>query len=208
MKMMRYIRLLVGIVLYALAIGLMIKADLGLAPWEAFHIGLSQTLGVSFGMVSIFVGTAIITITYHMYESIGIGTIASNFMVGFFVDILFALNWIPAPKSMLQAIVMIFSGMIILATATYCYVGSAFGTGPRDGLMVALTKTYDKPIGLIRGMIELSVLLIGYMLGAKIGLGTLLIGFGIGPIVQTVFKLLNFDVKSIRHTALLQKNSG
>ena len=203
--MIRYFRLMIGIMLYALAIVLMVNADLGLAPWEAFHIGLSRTTGLSFGMVSILVGSVIITVTYQLYESIGIGTIASNFLVGMFVDVLFRLHWIPMAHSILEGMGMIFIGMVMLAFGTYAYIGSAFGTGPRDGLMVALTREYDKPVGLVRGTIELSVLLIGYLLGAKIGLGTLLIGFGIGPVIQGVFKVLNFDVKTIQHTSLLQK---
>lgn len=203
--MIRYFRLMIGIMLYALAIVLMVNADLGLAPWEAFHIGLSRTTGLSFGMVSICVGSAIIAVTYQLRENIGIGTIASNFLVGIFVDVLFRLNWIPMAESIPIGIGMIFIGMVMLAFGTYSYIGSAFGTGPRDGLMVALTREYDKPVGLVRGTIELSVLLIGYLLGAKIGLGTLLIGFRIGPVIQGVFKVLNFDVKTIQHTSLLQK---
>jgi len=203
----RYIRLMIGLVLYAIGIVLMINADLGLAPWEAFHIGLSQVTGQSFGMVSIIVGFMIIAITYQLKESIGIGTIASNFFVGLLVDLLFFIDLIPMANNTFNGVVMILSGMVAIAVASYFYIGSAFGTGPRDGLMVALTREYNKPIGLVRGSIELSVLVLGYLLGAKIGIGTILIGFGIGPVVQVVFKLLKFEVKDIEHTAFLQKRA-
>ncbi len=186
----------------------MVNANLGLAPWEAFHIGLSQSTGLSFGTISIIVGFLIIGVTYQLYESIGLGTIASNFFVGIFVDILFTFKVIPVATSFFQGLFMIFLGMVLLAFATYYYIGSAFGTGPRDGLMVALTRELNKPVGLIRGTIELSVLALGYLLGAKIGIGTLIIGIGIGPIIQIIFQFLKFDVKNIEHNAFLQKKAS
>lgn len=204
----RYIRLTIGIILYAVGLVLMVNANLGLAPWEAFHIGLSQSTGLSFGTISIIVGFLIIGVTYQLYESIGLGTIASNFFVGIFVDILFTFKVIPVATSFFQGLFMIFLGMVLLAFATYYYIGSAFGTGPRDGLMVALTRELNKPVGLIRGTIELSVLALGYLLGAKIGIGTLIIGIGIGPIIQIIFQFLKFDVKNIEHNAFLQKKAS
>jgi len=198
---------MVGIVLYAIGLVLMINADIGLAPWEAFHIGLCQQTGLSFGVVSVTVGFIIMAFTYQLKESIGIGTILSNFLVGPLVDILFVLDWIPKAPNFVVGIFMAVFGMFIVALGTYFYIGSAFGTGPRDGLMVALTREYKKPVGLMRGSIELTVLVLGWILGANVGIGTLIIGFGFGPIVQTVFTLLKFDVKVINHSYIMQKAS-
>jgi uncharacterized membrane protein YczE len=102
---------------------------------------------------------------------------------------------------------MLITGMFLIALGSYFYIGSRFGTGPRDGLMVALTRVSKKPVGLIRGLIEMTVLLLGYLLGAKIGLGTIILAFGIGPIVQLTFRILRFDVHTVTHDSLLQKAS-
>lgn len=207
MGILRYGRLLIGLVLYAVGIVLSIKANLGLAPWDAFHTGLSMLTGFTFGQVSIAVGVAVILITYQLKEAIGIGTIANIFCIGIVIDFLFKYQLIPAAPNVAVGVLMIFSGMVTIALASYFYIGSGFGTGPRDGLMVALTRELNKPVGLIRGMIEVTVLILGYLLGAKIGIGTLLLGVGIGPVVQIVFKLLKFEVKHIEHTAILQKSA-
>lgn len=207
MKLLRIIRLILGLVLFALGIVLTVNANLGLAPWDAFHIGLTKIFNLSFGQVSILVGAIILTINYHMNESIGIGTIANIFVIGIILDLLFASNLIPVSANTNSGVIMLLIGMIVIAFASYFYIGSGFGTGPRDGLMVALTKKFTKPVGLIRGAIELTVLILGYLLGAKIGLGTLLLAFGIGPIVQVVFKLLRFEVEKVKHDSILQKNS-
>jgi uncharacterized membrane protein YczE len=204
----RYLRLIFGLVLYALGIVLTINGNLGLGPWDAFHVGLSKTIGVSFGQISIMVGLLVLIINYNLDESIGIGTIANIFVIGLLIDFIFYLKIIPISHSLLSGAFMLFFGMVFIAFASYCYIGSGFGTGPRDGLMVALTRVTKKPIGLIRGIIEMSVLLMGYLLGAKIGLGTVFLAFGIGPIVQSTFKILNFDVNSVNHNSLIKKSNG
>lgn len=98
---------------------------------------------------------------------------------------------------------MLLTGQIIVCLSTYLYISVGLGSGPRDSLMVALGKKFPSiPIGVIRGSIEGTVLFIGWLLGAKVGLGTVVYVFGIGFILQTTFKLLNFDVKSIVHESV------
>lgn len=203
----RYLRLSVGLILFAIGIVFTINGNLGLAPWDAFHVGLSQTLGISFGQVSIVVGLSVVIINYHLRESIGIGTIMNIFVIGILIDIIFKLNLIPVSSHTVIGMIMLIAGMFLIAFASYCYIGSGFGTGPRDGLMVALTRMTKKPVGLVRGSIELTVLALGFLLGAKVGIGTLILGFGIGPIIQVTFKILNFKVEEIQHDAFLKKTA-
>ncbi len=203
----RYLRLTVGLILYAIGIVLTINGNLGLAPWDAFHIGLCKTFGISFGQISIIVGIFVLIINYHLDESIGIGTIANIFVIGLLIDLIFYLKFIPISHSISGGTLMLFFGMVLIAVASYYYIGSGFGTGPRDGLMVALTRVTKKPIGLIRGLIEMCVLLMGYLLSAKIGFGTIFLAFGIGPIVQITFKVFRFDVNSVKHDSFIQKSA-
>lgn len=201
----RFLRLVLGLILYALGIVMTINANLGLAPWDAFHTGLSNTFHISFGQISILVGLFILLITYQLNESIGLGTMLNIFAIGILIDLIFYFHLVPVLHNLFSGIVMLFLGMVTIALGSFCYIGSGFGTGPRDGLMVALTRVTKKPVGLIRGIIECTVLFLGFLLGAKIGLGTLFLAFGIGPIVQLIFKLLKFDVHKIHHDSFLQK---
>ena len=201
----RYTRLFIGFFLYSIGIVFTINGNLGLSPWDALHSGLSQLSGISFGQIGIIVGIIVMTVTYQLKESIGTGTILNIFVIGILIDYIFYIKLIPIAQSMAGGILMLLVGMVLIALATYCYIGSAFGAGPRDALMAALTRITQKPVGLIRGLIEVSVLFVGYLLGAKIGIGTFILAFGIGPIIQAVFSFFQFDVDKVKHDYLLQK---
>lgn len=204
----RLLHLFMGLVLYSFGIVLTIQGNLGLAPWDALHMGLTYITKFSFGLISILVGLLILLFTYQLDESIGIGTISNIIVIGLLIDLIFALKLIPLSTSTFSGIPMILIGMEMIALGSYFYIGSGFGTGPRDGLMVAITRVTNKPIGLIRGIIEISVLVIGFLLGAKLGIGTILIAFGMGPIIQMTFKFLKFDVSTVMHNALLHKTKN
>lgn len=115
------------------------------------------------------------------------------------IDLLYTINLIPKADNFLYGLVLLFSGMFIIALATYFYIDAAFGAGPRDGLMIILVKLTQRPVGLVRLAIESGVCIIGYLLGGQIGIGTILIALGIGPIIQTVFKLLKFKIETVQH---------
>lgn len=207
MKTKRYFKLILGQLIFSIGIVMTMQANLGLAPWDAFHTGLTYITGLTFGTISIIVGIIIVLFTYQFGEPIGIGTIANTILIGVFIDLIYYFDLIPLMESLLPGIIMMIVGMILIAFASYFYISSGFGSGPRDGLMVVLTKLTHLPVGLIRSLIELSVFVIGWLLGAKIGLGTAIIAFGIGPVVHLTFHLLKFDVSKIEHNAILQKKS-
>lgn len=204
----RLLHLLIGLLLYAVGIVFTIQGNLGLAPWDALHMGLTYITHLSFGLVSILVGFILLLFTYQLDESIGIGTLANIIIIGLLIDLIFALNLIPIAASAFSGVPMLLIGMEMIALGSYFYIGSGFGTGPRDGLMVALTRVTKKPIGLIRGIIEITVFIAGFLLGAKIGVGTLILAFGMGPIIQITFGLLKFDVNTITHDAFLHKSKS
>lgn len=192
-------RLFLGYFLYALGIALTVDANLGLAPWDVLHQGLSQTLGISFGTASIGVGVLIVLLNVRLGERVGWGTLGNMIFIGLFLDLLFGSGLLPSLASIPLRVLQLFSGMFTIGLATFVYLGCGMGSGPRDGLMVALTKRLGKPVGMIRSGIELCVLAGGYFLGGSIGLGTVLTAFGMGFAVQTVFRLVRFDVRAQRH---------
>lgn len=190
---MRFLRLMFGLFLYALGIVLTIRANVGYGPWEVFHAGLGKTLGMSIGNASILVGLAIIAITLLMGERIGVGTILNMVVIGIFIDLLLGSGIIPPVGNLWAGIAVLLLGLYTISVGSFFYIGSGFGAGPRDGLMVVLTRRLGLPVGLIRSAIELSATLCGWLLGGMVGIGTLISGLAIGFCIQTTFGLLKFD---------------
>ena len=198
--MQRTIRLIFGLFLYALGSFLTIQANIGLAPWEAFSMGGAYLTHLSYGNIVVLTGFIIIVIDFVFKEKIGFGTILNAILIGKFVDLIQFVNVIPKMSNFWFGLVMLLLGLVVICIGSYFYIGAGLGCGPRDALMVALGKRMPKvPIGAIRGLIEGTVLIIGWLLGAKIGIGTIISVFGIGFILQFTFKLLFFDVKKIEH---------
>jgi uncharacterized membrane protein YczE len=202
----RFAKLALGIVLYSVGIFLSIHANIGLGSWDTLSIGINGITGISFGNISIITGIVILIFVVSIFkEKIGIGTVINTIFIGVFVDILQSLDFMPYLTNFTLGILLLFTSQIIICLATYFYIGSGFGSGPRDTLMVALCKHLPNiPVGLIRGSIEGTVLFIGWMLGAKVGLGTVISVFGIGFIMQKTFNLLHFEVREVVHENIFQ----
>jgi uncharacterized membrane protein YczE len=199
---LRFLKLILGLFLYALGIVLTIQANIGYGPWEVFHVGLSAVSGLSIGGASIIVGLVIVFITILMGEKIGLGTLLNMVLIGFFLDLLLAAGLIPRIENVFVGIIALIVGLYIISLGSYFYIGSGFGAGPRDSLMVALTRRLRWPIGLIRSLIELTATILGWILGGMVGIGTVISGFAIGFCVQSTFRLLKFDPTRIRHSTL------
>jgi len=201
----RTAKLIFGLFLYSLGILFCIQSNIGLAPWDAFGIGISNITGISYGNVSILTGVIIlIVVVLLLKEKFGIGTILNTVLIGFMVDIMQSLKIVPLMTNFAIGILMLLVSQVIISLASYFYISSGLGCGPRDTLMVGLGKRFPNvPIGAIRGLIEGTVLIIGYMLGAKVGIGTVIAVFGISFILQTTFKLLHFDVKAVVHESII-----
>ncbi|HHW68023.1 MAG TPA: hypothetical protein GXX16_10035 [Epulopiscium sp.] len=195
-------KLLLGLFLYALGIVVSMKANLGFAPWEVFHYGLGKTIGLTIGTVSILVGLIICLCAVWMGEKIGLGTILNMILIGVFMDLLLMLSFIPEVNGLFMGIIMMITGLFIISFGSYFYIASGFGAGPRDSLMVALQRKTGLPVGLCRGFLEGTVVLIGWLLGGPVGLGTVLAAFGIGFCIQTVFVIMKFDATSVKHETL------
>ena len=192
-------RLFLGLFLYAVGIVMTINAKLGLGPWDVFHQGLSLTIGITMGQASIAMGIIIVIINYFVGEKLGWGTLSNMLFIGIFMDILMLNNLIPIYKNILFQVMMMLGGMFVIGLASYFYIGAGLGAGPRDGLMVLLTKKTGKSVRFVRNCIEITVLIAGYFLGGFVGVGTIIIALGIGYFVQLVFKLFSFDVKAVKH---------
>lgn len=200
--LLRLLKLIFGLFLYALGACLTIKAHIGYGPWDVFHAGVGLTVGISIGKASIAVGFIILILSWIAGETIGLGTVLNMFLIGFFMDVILDSGQIPTMTSFWPGIAMLVLGMYVVSVATYFYIGSRFGAGPRDSLMVALTRKSSLPIGLVRSMIEVTVTLIGWLLGGMVGIGTIIAGVLIGPCLQSVFYVLHFDPTKLPQSSL------
>lgn len=192
-----------GLFVLSTGIFLTIQANIGLAPWDALSMGINNFTPLTYGQIVILTGLIILMINTGLKEKIGIGTVLNTLLIGVFVDGLQSLNVFPEMESFLGGCIVLVIGQFILCIGTYYYIGVGLGGGPRDSLMIGLGKRFPNvPIGLIRGLIEGTVLFIGWLLGAKIGIGTVISVFGIGFLLEFTFKLFHFDVKSIEHESV------
>ncbi|MGM9534960.1 MAG: YitT family protein, partial [Intestinibacter sp.] len=193
------VRLFIGFFLYGLGIVVMVNAQIGLSPWDAFHQGISLKTGITMGQASITVGLVIVILDAVLGEGVGWGTVLNMIFIGVFLDMIKAANIIPVADNLFMGIIMMIIGIIISAVATVVYLGAGLGSGPRDGLMLALNKKTSKPVGALRTGIELTALVSGWLLGGQVGLGTVMSAFGLGYAIQIGFKICNIDSKQINH---------
>ena len=195
----RVIRLFIGLFLYAVGIVLTINANLGLAPWDVFHQGLSHLTGITMGEASIVVGLILLIFNAVLGERLGWGTILNMLFIGLFIDVLMLNHVIPIVRGIIPGTAMMFLGMVVIGVASYYYIGAGLGSGPRDGLMIALTKKTGRSVRFIRNTIEISALIVGYLFGGFVGIGTLIMALILGYIIQFTFKIFKFNVRSITH---------
>ncbi len=165
-------------------------------------------MGVSVGTVSILTGIFIGFLVFFLGEKLGLGTILNMVLIGGFIDIIFSINVIPLARNIIWSIIMLIIGLIMLALGTYFYISSGLGAGPRDSLMVVLTRKTGLPIGVCRGMIEVTVVTVGWKLGGMVGIGTVITAFTIGFWIQVTFKVFQFDATKIKHETLNQTYKG
>lgn len=196
----KLIRLIAGLFLCSVGIVMSVNANLGVAPWDVLHTGLSAITDFTLGQVSIGVGVILIFVDFFLGVKIGIGTILNMLLIGIFIDILMISKIIPIPDRMIFGIIMIVISLFFIAIGSFLYIGAGLGAGPRDGLMVGLKNKSKIKIGTIRGLIEVTALIIGFILGGKVGFGTVLLAFGIGFVVQITFDFFNFEAEKVKHT--------
>jgi uncharacterized membrane protein YczE len=177
----RLLMLYGGLVTFGAGLALMLRADLGLGPWDVLHQALADQLGLPIGWVVNGVAVLVMLAWIPLRVRPGLGTVSNVVVVGLAVD--GALRVLPEPGSLALRFAFLVAGILATATATGLYVGAGFGPGPRDGLMTGLARR-GIPVRVARTGIELSALGLGLALGGSVGVGTVLFTLTIGPLVQ------------------------
>jgi uncharacterized protein len=181
----RFALLNVGLLLYGVSLASMIRAHVGLAPWDALHVGLSHAFPVlTVGYASILAGLLCLTVAYFLLRMpVGIGSLLNMVLIGLYIDLI--LPYLPEPFGPYIPWALFLAGILGVGFATGMYIASGFGAGPRDSLVLGLNRRTGWPVKYLRTGVELAVLLTGWLLGAKVGWGTLVFAITIGPAMST-----------------------
>ena len=194
--------LIFGLFLYALGIAFTIEANLGYSPWDVFHQGISNIAGISIGNASIVVGLVICVALYRLGESFGLGTLLNIVVIGIILDLILESKLIPVMDDPVSGTLMMILGLFVISLATFYYMRPGFGSGPRDGLMVALERRSGLSVGICRAAIESLAVFLGWLMGGPVGFGTLIAAFGTGVCIQITFSLLGFNATEVKHENL------
>ncbi|RWR19204.1 hypothetical protein D8Y24_10975 [Agrococcus lahaulensis] len=193
-------QLLGGLVLYGLSLAMLIRADLGVGPWDVFSLGIANHLPMSYGTATVVVSGIVLLLWIPLRQRVGIGTLLNALLVGPAADI--GLWLLPEVDALWQQILLLAGGMVLLAFATGFYIAAHLGPGPRDGLMTGLVRITGWRVWIVRTLIEGTVLLIGWLLGGPVGVGTVVFAFGIGPLIGLFLPL--FERRRTRRASRLR----
>nr|WP_237466858.1 hypothetical protein [Leucobacter chromiireducens] len=192
-------RLIPGLLLYGIADAFMIRAAVGVDPWTVFAQGVSLHTPLSIGILTNIIGLTVLLLWIPLRQRPGLGTILNILLVGPGIDL--GLWLLPVPESMWLRIAFFTIGMLLLAVASGIYIGARLGPGPRDGLMTGIHARFGTPIWIARTGVELTVLVIGWILGGNVGLGTVAFALLIGPLCGITLPLFDAELRRERRAA-------
>lgn len=168
--------------MYGISCAMYIHCGLGADPWDVFHLGVARWLSVNVGTVMIVTGAAVLLFWIPLRQRPGLGTLSNVVVLGMAADA--ALTVMPPLTSLAARCLMLMAAIILNAIATVMYICAGFGPGPRDGLMTGIHRRTGISLRLIRTVIEVTVLLTGWLAGGTVGPGTLIYALTIGPLIQ------------------------
>ncbi|MCF2532223.1 hypothetical protein LZ495_34095 [Yinghuangia sp. KLBMP8922] len=192
----RLVQLYAGLALYGFSMALMLRAGLGLDPWDVFHQGLQERTPLSFGMVTAVVGAAVLLLWWPLRQMPGLGTVSNVVVIGVAVDA--SLRVLPEAEGLAWQVVFMLASVVLNAVAGGAYIGARLGPGPRDGLMTGLVRRTGRSVRLVRTGIEVAVLAVGFALGGSVGIGTVVYALGIGPLVQVFLPLFTVPERAAK----------
>ncbi|MEU2175029.1 MULTISPECIES: YczE/YyaS/YitT family protein [Nocardia] len=167
----------------------MVRAGLGLDPWDVFHQGVARHVPLSFGAVTAITGVVVLLVWIPLRQMPGLGTVSNVVVIAVSVDA--GLAWLPSWDALAVRVGAMGAAVVLNAVASVLYIGAGMGPGPRDGLMTGLVRRTGRSVWMVRTAIELTVLTTGFVLGGSVGIGTLVYAFGIGPLIHMMIPAVN-----------------
>ncbi|KRF07592.1 hypothetical protein ASG88_01810 [Nocardioides sp. Soil777] len=189
-------QLFLGLALYGASLAMMVRGALGLAPWDVLHSGFIRHVPMTIGQAVVLFSFLVLLLWIPLRETPGIGTVANALIVGVAADATLAV--LAEPDSLALRVALMLGGVVLNGLATALYIGSQFGRGPRDGLMTGLARRTGWSLRLVRTGLEVTVVVIGLLLGGALGVGTVLYALAIGPLAQHMLPWCTVDVSAPR----------
>ena len=198
--LLEWLEIVLGLMVFSFGVHLTIYANIGLAPWDCLGMGLAKHTPFNYGISMTLIAITVLVIDIALKEKIGFGTVIDALLTGNFVQAFNYLNKFPENKSILLGIVIMVAGFVFMAVGMWMYMSAEQCCGPRDALLVGLGKRMPKiPIGIVEVILWAVVLLIGYLLGGPVGIGTLISTFGAGVVMQLVYSMIGFEPRKLNH---------
>lgn len=203
--LLEWLQIAAGLLVFSFGVHLTIYANIGLAPWDCLGMGISYHTPLNYGLSMTVLAVVILFIDLFLHEQIGFGTIIDALLTGNFVQMFNSLNPLPENHNLFTGIVSMLIGFVFMALGMFIYMKAAQCCGPRDSLLVALGKRLPGvPIGIIEIILWAAVLLVGWLLGGPVGIGTLISTFGAGLVMQMVYSILHFEPREIHHRNVIE----
>jgi hypothetical protein len=202
----RWIQFVVGILMLSFGISLMVRADIGLGPWDVLHQGVSMRTGMALGTAIIVIGLLIMLLWIPLGERPGPGTVLNVLCVGLLVNAWLGVLPVLEPGMLPSALLFpaqvaqMAAGIVIVGIGSGMYISSGLGAGPRDGVMMGLVRHTGLSVRVVRTMLELTALLVGWLLGGVVGIGTVMFALGVGPVIHTTLRIFHrWQAASAQH---------
>ena len=200
-----WIRIVIGLFVFAFGVHLTIFANIGLAPWDCLGMGISYHTPLNYGLSMTLIALTVLGIDMLLKEKIGFGTIIDALLTGNFVQFFNSFNPFKENENLWLGIILMLIGFVFMALGMEIYMKSEECCGPRDALLVGLGKRMSKiPIRIVEIILWALVLLIGWLLGGPIGIGTLISTFGAGLVMQFVYSLMHFEPRQLKHRDVIE----
>ena len=200
-----WLRIIIGLFIFAFGVHLTIHANIGLAPWDCLGMGIALHTPLNYGAAMTLMSALILLIDLRLRERIGFGTIIDALLTGNFTQCFNSTDPLPENTSLPLGVAIMLLGFVFMALGMWVYMRAGQCCGPRDSLLVALGKRMPKvPIGLVEIALWAVVLVAGWALGGPVGVGTLLSTFGAGCVMQLIYNALRFDPRQVRHRDVIQ----
>lgn len=183
----RSAQLLIGLFLYGIGIAFMVRGQIGAAPWDVLSQGIARHVPLTFGVVTVLVSVVVLLLWIPLRQRLGVGTVLNALLVGPSADV--GLAVIPVDQPLWLRVCFFVIGLLVLSAATGLYIGAHFGPGPRDGLMTGLHRQTGWRIWIVRTGIEVIVVVIGWVLGGNVGIGTVAFALLVGPLCQYFMRI-------------------
>jgi uncharacterized membrane protein YczE len=183
----RLAQLYAGLTLYGFSTALLVNSELGLDPWDVFHQGLAERTALTIGVATVVTSAFVMLLWIQLRQRPGLGTISNAILIGLAVDAF--LTFLPEPDDLIPRSIFLISGIVLNGIATGMYIGAGLGPGPRDGLMTGWSARSGRSIRLVRTIIEVGVLIVGWFLGGTVGIGTAAYALAIGPLAHVFIPL-------------------